>query len=576
MTIIAKTFFELLRIGFGGSYYKLFLDKFIILYIAIDCLLGYFLVDLTNNVTTNLTNKNISLFDVMLMIYLPLISNTMSLIFYNSLLKKKLFVVNNILNYIKNIFLSAPNEFHDKFSVNEKYYCFTSSIWGFDALVDIIISMCSSFIKIITIAISISLTNYDIGLLIIFSNTILLYFMPKINIYLKKFEDTKSHKEFYADTYYNTLILEENRINPILETIQSSNINDSLGEIVKRYSNIQKNYNIANALRSLIKNLLLSIILIVVFYREKYNYIMIILLNRSIIFGFSDFYEDFKKTENSNKKNMEELTSMLEFLEDYYKNNDQIMVLDNNEKLFPNILNLLNMNYKFFFENKLVKKLSTINLTFDFSANKLQHKNIVLISGKTGSGKSLFTKVLSGQMDNIKYNLTNDNMEIHSFNDFNKNRIIINQKIAEEYTYNGNINSKLGKLYPNANSFNEVNNFLKNFGISNKFKKNDLESVFNDKLSGGERQRVALSSMIWKILQTNPSYIIIDEPEKGIDEETMIEIMDWIIKSYNSLIFLITHNETIKKKYNDKIQSVIKYRFLDETEIETELYQEFN
>lgn len=576
MTIIAKSFFELLKIGFGGSYYKLFFDKFIILYITIDCLLGYFLVDLTNNVTTNLTNKNISLFDVMLLICLPLITNTMSLIFYNSLLKKKLFVVDNILNYIKNIFLSAPNEFHDKFSVNEKYHCFTSSIWGFDSLVNIIISMCSSLIKIIAIAISISLTNYDIGLLIIISNTILLYFMPKINIYLKKFEDIKSHKEYYAKSYYDTLVLEENRINPILENIQSSNINNSLSEIVKRYSNIQKNYTIANTIRSLIKNLLLSIILIVVFYREKYNYIMIILLNRTIIFGFSDFYEDFKKTENSNKKNMEQLTSMLEFLEDYYKNNNEIIVLDNGEKVYPSLLNLLNMDYKFFFENKLVKKLSTLKLMFDFSANKLQHKNIVLISGKTGSGKSLFTKVLSGQMDNIKYNLTNDNMEVYSFNDFNKNRIIINQKIAEEYTYNGNINSNLEKLYPNANNFNEVNDFLKNFGINNKFKKEELESEFNDKLSGGERQRVALSSMIWKILQTNPSYIIIDEPEKGIDEETMIEIMNWIIKSYNGLIFLITHNETIKKKYSNKIQSIIKYKFLDEIEIDTELYQEFN
>ena len=267
---------------------------------------------------------------------------------------------------------------------------------------------------------------------------------------------------------------------------------------------------------------------------------------------------------------------MLDFLEDYYKNNNEIMVLDNGEKVYPSLLNLLNMDYKFFFENKLVKKLSTLKLMFDFSANKLQHKNIVLISGKTGSGKSLFTKVLSGQMDNIKYNLTNDNIEVHSFNDFNKNRIIINQKIAEEYTYNGNINFKLEKLYPNANNFNEVNNFLKNFGINNKFKKDELESEFNDKLSGGERQRVALSSMIWKILQTKPSYIIIDEPEKGIDEETMIEIMDWIIKSYNGLIFLITHNETIKKKYSDKIQSIIKYKFLDEIEIDTELYQEFN
>ena len=43
---------------------------------------------------------------------------------------------------------------------------------------------------------------------------------------------------------------------------------------------------------------------------------------------------------------------------------------------------------------------------------------------------------------------------------------------------------------------------------------------------------------------------------------------------YKGLIFLITHNETIKKKYSSQIQSIIKYKFLDEEEIDTVIYQE--
>ena len=130
-------------------------------------------------------------------------------------------------------------------------------------------------------------------------------------------------------------------------------------------------------------------------------------------------------------------------------------------------------------------------------------------------------------------------------------------------------------LYPQAKNLTEIKNWLKKFGIDNKLNTNDLDSEFSDKLSGGERQRVTLSSMIWKVIKTNPSFIIIDEPEKGIDEETMIEIMDWVFQVYKGLIFLITHNETIKRKYQDKTQSVIKYRFYDEDEVYTEIYQEF-
>jgi ABC-type multidrug transport system ATPase subunit len=84
-----------------------------------------------------------------------------------------------------------------------------------------------------------------------------------------------------------------------------------------------------------------------------------------------------------------------------------------------------------------------------------------------------------------------------------------------------------------------------------------------------------LSSIIWKVLKTNPSFLIIDEPEKGIDEETMIKIMNWIFDTYKGVIFLITHNESIKKIYNFKIQSIVKYKFMDTEEIDTQLYQEF-
>ena len=572
--VISKNFFDLLKIGFGGKYYNLFLDPRIILFIIIDSYLGFLLVNLSNNIFTNIkggNNTNINMWNILAVIFLPLANNINSLLFNNTFLKKKICVVNNILDYIKNVFLHAPYEFHDKFSINEKYHCFTSSIWGFDSIVGVIISMCSSLIKIITISLSIALSNYDIGLLIIFSNFLLLLLMPKINNYIDKMKDNKSHKEFYSNAYYNTLFLDENRINPSLNKIQHADINYSLNQIISRYSNINKIYTVGKIIRNLLKKILLGTILIIAFYQEKYNYIMIILLNKSIIFGFSDFYEDFKKTENSNKKNMEELTEMLNFLELYYESNE---IYVNNtpieKKTKLNILTLQDMNYKFFCDDKLVKKLTADKIVFDFT-NK---KNIILISGKTGSGKSLFTKILTGQTDKNEYMLYNDGVPVDNFSNIKSKRIIINQKISEEYTYNGAIRLSLEKLYPQSTNFEEIKEFLKNFKIDNKVNTLSVEGEFSDKLSGGERQRVALSSMIWKILKTNPSFIIIDEPEKGIDEETMIDIMNWLILTYNGILLLITHNETIKQKYRNKTQSIIKYKFHAEDEIDTEMYQE--
>jgi len=570
--IISKTFFDLLKIGFGGKYYSLFLDPKIILYIAIDSYLGFLLVNMSNNIFSGVNTNNINVWNILGVIFLPLANNINNLLFSGIFLKKKLSVVNNILDYIKNTFLHAPYEFHDKFSISEKYHCFTSSIWGFDNIVEVVISMCSSFIKIITVSVSISLSNYDIGLLIIFSNILLLFLMPKINAYIEKMKDPKSHKEYYSDAYYNTLFFDENRINPGLNQVQHVDINYSLNQIVSRYSGIHKIYTLGNTIRSLLKNVLLSILLVVALYQEKYNYIMIILLNKSVIFGFSDVYEDLKRTENSNKKNMEDLTEMFNFLETYYESN-QIYVddMDTQKQIKLNNLVLTDMNYKFYYENKLVKKITTKKIIFNFA----HKKNIILISGKTGSGKSLLTKILTGQTDKNEYTLHNDGILMSGgFTNVKSERIIINQKISEEYTYNGTVRLSLDKLYPQSTNFEEIKSFLKKFGIENKVNKLSIDSEFSEKLSGGERQRVALSSMIWKIIKINPSFIIIDEPEKGIDEETMINIMDWLTSVYNGLLLLITHNEIIKQKYRCKTQSIIKYKFLDEDEIETEIYQE--
>jgi ABC-type transport system involved in cytochrome bd biosynthesis fused ATPase/permease subunit len=295
-------------------------------------------------------------------------------------------------------------------------------------------------------------------------------------------------------------------------------------------------------------------------------------LNQSIIFGFYDFYENFKANESSNRKNMEELTEMLNFLESYYSNDPEIICNDSSEKdIDLHILTLKNMNYKFMFNDKLVKKITANKIVFDFH----NPKKVVFIVGKTGCGKSLFAKVLSGQIDNNEYQLYNDNVQINSFSNIKSKRVIINQKISEEYAYNGSVRIALDKLYPHSVDIGEIKEFLKNFKIDCKIEGLSLQDAFSDKLSGGERQRVALSSMLWKILKTKPSFIIIDEPEKGIDEETMIHIMDWLVLTYDGIILLITHNNTLKQKYISKTQSIIKYKFYEENEVDTEIYQEF-
>jgi ABC-type transport system involved in cytochrome bd biosynthesis fused ATPase/permease subunit len=567
---IHKSFFSLLKIGLGSKPIRFFVDPILLSYIILDSLLGYMSITFVNSIIQDLTiNKsNFNIFKLIIILFSPLYHNLLNIFYNNYFLKKKLFVINNILDYIKGLIIEAPNEFHEKFSLSEKYECFTSSLWGYDHVVHLIINLLSSLIKIITVSITISYSDYTIGLLLLLSNAIILYVLPKINNYIDKLKINISYKELYSTAYYDTVIMEENRTNPLVKNLVDENLNKSLSQIVTKYSNKSNYYELSNTFTTVFKNLILALVFGIVYYNDKLNYILVLFINQSIIFGFADLYADFKKTENSNSKNMEELTAMLEFLDQYYLKNKINVVSSDYSKINLDKLILENLNYELSNKDKIFKKLKSNKIEFNFNTTK----NIILINGKTGSGKSLFTKILSGFTDN-NYKLMNNSENIYGFDKLMNNRIFINQKISEDYSYNGNVSMKLKLLYPLVNNIDDLMDYLKNFNIEHKILEKDLDSKFCDKLSGGERQRVVLSSMIWKIMKTNPQYIIIDEPEKGIDEETMIKIMDYIIKKYKGLIFLITHNETIKKKYNNIIQSTLLYNFIDDEEIDTTIYQ---
>lgn len=575
--MIAVNFSELLTIGFNNKLNSV--DLFIIIYFIIDNFISINTIYLTNNLLNNYNKHDydinfIELIKIFMILSLPLFDNINNLLFYKIFLKKKTQVINNILNYIKLTFSQAPNSFHNNYDIRDKYQSFTTSLWGFDSIVDNLINLISSLIKLLIITIVISYNNNNIGILILLFNFFLIIMMPKIDKYLIVINDT-NYKKFYIDAYYDTIIDNEIRTNPITQNIQEHNtkINDTLNNIISKFSKIEFIYTIKCIIRTCCKNLFLILTIYIAYYQKNHNLIILLFINRNIIFGISDHYEKYKKNEISNNKNMEQLLEMLNFLNNYYKLNN-IHCYQHNQlnKYTLNNLILTNLYHTFMRDEKTVSKVLQSNIIkFFFNIDK----NIILIDGKTGCGKSLFAKIIAGEMDETYYNLHNDDMQI-TFNDLIKERIIINQKTSEEYTYNGSIQLTLNKLYPMNNdmiNIFEIVDFLKIFNLDNKI--NFSNNSFSNKLSGGEKQRVILSSFFWKIIQTKPSYVIIDEPEKGLDESTLLNIMKWFFDNYKGLIILITHNQMLLNLSKTKCQSVLNYSFEDENEIKTIISQDF-
>lgn len=88
----------------------------------------------------------------------------------------------------------------------------------------------------------------------------------------------------------------------------------------------------------------------------------------------------------------------------------------------------------------------------------------------------------------------------------------------------------------------EIENALAITGLNPKLY---LARKVNGSLSGGERKRVELAS----VLLLKPKYVILDEPDSGIDLmslEIINNVLEYI-KSYNGTPIIITHREEIAK-----------------------------
>ncbi len=88
----------------------------------------------------------------------------------------------------------------------------------------------------------------------------------------------------------------------------------------------------------------------------------------------------------------------------------------------------------------------------------------------------------------------------------------------------------------------EIENALAITGLNPKLY---LTRKVNGSLSGGERKRVELAS----IILLKPKYVILDEPDSGIDLmslEIINNVLEYI-KSYNGTPIIITHREEIAK-----------------------------
>ena len=187
---------------------------------------------------------------------------------------------------------------------------------------------------------------------------------------------------------------------------------------------------------------------------------------------------------------------------------------------------------------------------------KIKSRDKVLITGKTGVGKTTLIEIISGLNNNFDGNIifNKKKIKVNKFESIRDFFSIVPQNVfIFEDTISENVITRVPKEKEDINKLRlaikcvELDKFVNN----QKGKLNHVLSLDGQKMSGGQKQRIGIARALYK----DTPIIIFDEATNSLDEKTEIKIFQNIKKYYDEKTFIcISHNNKIRHFFNKKVK----------------------
>lgn len=193
------------------------------------------------------------------------------------------------------------------------------------------------------------------------------------------------------------------------------------------------------------------------------------------------------------------------------------------------------------------------------------NKENVVVLGRSGSGKSVLIKIISGLLK----------QDSGSVKVLGKEVIDLNHKDLQELRLQIGFSFQSSALYDSMTvrenlAFPLVRNAKH---LSKKEIAQEIEEVLDDvgllhtihqmpaELSGGQRKRIGIA----RTLILRPQIMLYDEPTSGLDPITSIEInnlINLVKHKFNTTSIIITHDLTCAKMTGDKVAMLYEGKFI--------------
>ena len=212
--------------------------------------------------------------------------------------------------------------------------------------------------------------------------------------------------------------------------------------------------------------------------------------------------------------------------------------------------------------NENFKTLEFKDVNFSYDKNKkvlnnlsfiIKHRQIIGISGESGSGKSTILDLISGLIkEDSGQILINGKEHIVSSNDWQKK---IGFVFQDTYLLNDTLKKNIAIGIKDEDIDDKKINFSIKYSQLDKFvstSKNNIEQNFGDieqKLSGGQKQRIGIA----RALYNNPEILILDEATSALDYVTEKKILSILTELKKKCTIIIVSHKENTLKICDKI-----------------------
>lgn len=178
----------------------------------------------------------------------------------------------------------------------------------------------------------------------------------------------------------------------------------------------------------------------------------------------------------------------------------------------------------------------------------------ILITGKSGCGKSTFLHILTGLIRNYSGHIELNNVAIENLSESELNKFRQHIGIVfQKPQYISSLTMKDNILIAAREGYRQGNERLHQ--LCNELGVEKLLGRLPSKLSVGELQRISLV----RALINNPAVVFADEPTSSLDDEHAQIVADLLIsqsQKANAALIVVSHDGRIRSRFDKLIQLV--------------------